>query len=419
MKTTQTFGVRFIALLKKSNLNEASVYARITISKKVIDISLKRTVLHSLWDSKKECISSKTAEAKQINKFIDDTRYRLMECYQELLLEHKVISPTAIKNLYLGETKADNTLLSLIDYHNTNMEKILSWGTLKNYHTTKKYVKMFLAKNYKNADIFLSSLNYQFITEFEFYLRTCKPLDESNPLTNNGIMKHMERLRKMVTLAYKMEWVAKDPFVQYKLKFKRKEMSFLTAEELYKLEHIELSKKIVSTARDLFIFCCYTGLSYVDLTNLRSNNLCIGIDGEHWIKTNRQKTDTPVNIPLLPKAYAIIERYKNEPRVCYRQRLLPYASNQRLNKYLKEIAQRCGINKELSFHSARHTFATTITLTNGVPVETVSKMLGHTKLSTTQIYVHVVKQKISDDMKLLKQKLSNTNQQATAKIHSQ
>ena len=359
-----------------------------------------------MWDPKKECVTSRTPEAKQVNKFIDDTRYRLMECYQQLLLEHKVISPHAIKTLYLGETKVDNTLLGLIDHHNTNMKTILSWGTLKNYYTTRKYVQLFLKYKYKNADVFLSSLNYQFITEFEFFLRTCEPLDKSNPLTNNGIMKHMERLRKMVTLAYKMEWIPKDPFLQYKLKFKRKEMSFLSAEELDKFEHIELPKKIVARARDLFIFCCYTGLSYIDLDKLRSNNLCIGIDGEYWINTKRQKTETPVNMPLLPKAYTLIEKYKNEPRVFYRQRLLPFMSNQRLNKYVKEIAALCGIKKELSFHAARHTFATTVTLTNGVPVETVSKMLGHTKLSTTQIYVHVVKQKISNDMKVLRQRLS-------------
>lgn len=416
MKTTQTFAVRMIALPKKSNLNEAFIFARITISKKVIDISLKRTTLCSLWDSKRECINSKTPEAKQINKFIDDTRYRLMECYQQLLLEHKVISPQAIKTLYLGDTKVDNTLLGLIDYHNNNMKTVLSWGTLKNYYTTRKYVYLFLLKKYKNADIFLSSLNYQFITEFEFFLRTCEPLDKSNPIANNGIMKHMERLRKMVTLAYKMEWISKDPFAQYKLRFKRKEMSFLTADELSKIENIELSKKIVLRARDLFVFSCYTGLAFVDMDNLRIDNLCIGIDGEQWIKTSRQKTETAVNLPLLPKAYAIIEKYKNEPRVYYRQRLLPFMSNQRLNKYIKDIAAICGIKKDISFHTARHTFATTVTLTNGVPVETVSKMLGHTKLSTTQIYVHVVKQKISDDMKSLKQKLVEQDQ-AISKIN--
>lgn len=408
MKTTQTFSLRFIALPKRGNPSEALIYARITISKKVMDISLKRTISYSLWDSKRECLLSRIPEAKQTNKFIEDTRYRLMECYQQLLLEHKVITPHAMKTLYLGETEVENTLLGLIGYHNTNMKQVLAWGTLKNYFTTERYVQLFLKQKYKNADIFLSSLNYQFITEFEFFLRTCEPLDRSNPLTNNGVMKHMERLRKMVTLAYKIEWIPKDPFAQYKLKFKRKEMSFLTSEELQRFEAIELPKKIIAKARDLFVFCCYTGLSYVDLDNLRNNNLCIGIDGEYWINTKRQKTETPVNMPLLPKAYTLIQKYKNEPRVFYRQRLLPFMSNQRLNKYVKEIARLCGIKKDLTFHAARHTFATTVTLTNGVPVETVSKMLGHTKLSTTQVYVHIIKQRISDDMKMLRQKLGTT-----------
>ncbi|MGI8951852.1 MAG: site-specific integrase [Chitinophagaceae bacterium] len=371
MKTTQTFSVRFIALAKKSNPEEATIYARITISKSVLDLSMKRTVNVLQWDSKKESVIGKSPEVKQINKFIDDTRYRLMECYQQLLLEHKLISPHSIKSLFLGETKTDNTLCELIDYHNTNMQKILSHGTLKNYYTTKKYVKKFLAQKHKNADIFLSALNYQFITEFEFYLRTCEPLDRSNPLTNNGIMKHMERLRKMVTLAYKMEWINKDPFAQYKLRFKRREMSFLSADELFKREHANLYDKKLERSRDLFIFSCYTGLSYIDLTNLRTNNLCIGIDGEYWINTSRQKTETPVNIPLLPKAYELLQKYRNEPKVFYSQRVMPYLTNQRLNKHLKEIAALCEINKDLSFHCARHTFATTVTLTNGVPVETV------------------------------------------------
>ena len=231
-------------------------------------------------------------------------------------------------------------------------------------------------------------------------------MDKSNPLSNNGVMKHMERLRKMVTLAHKMEWISKDPFAQYKLKFKRSEMSFLTAEELEKFENIKLSKKILCRARDLFVFCCYTGLSFIDLDKLRTSNISVGIDGEYWINTKRQKTEIPVNMPLLPKASELIQKYKEEPRVFYRDRLLPFMSNQRLNKYIKEIAEFCGIKKELSFHAARHTFATTITLTNGVPVETVSKMLGHTKISTTQVYVHIIKQRISDDMKMLKQKLT-------------
>ncbi|MGI8952917.1 MAG: site-specific integrase [Chitinophagaceae bacterium] len=310
MKTTQTFNVHYVALIKKSNRKMVTIYARITISKQVLDISLRKNILYSQWDSKKESVAGKSPEAKQINKFVDDTRYRLMECYQQLLLEHKVISPHSIKSLFLGETKTDNKLCALIHYHNTNMKNVLSYGTLKNYYTTEKYIKKFLAQKHKNADIFLSALNYQFITEFEFYLRTCHPLQRRNMLNNNGIMKHMERLKKMVTLAYKMEWINKDPFAQYKLRFKRREMSFLNAEELFKIEHANLYSNKLERSRDLFVFSCYTGLSYIDLTNLRTNHLCVGIDGEYWINTSRQKTETPVNIPLLPKAYELIQKYK-------------------------------------------------------------------------------------------------------------
>ncbi len=405
MKTTQTFSVQFIARTKKLNPEQALIYARITVCRKAVEISLKRNILYAEWNRKAECVSNKTLTAKQINKHIDNCRYRLMECYQQLLIEHKVISAEKIKSLFLGETESENTLLGLILFHNKNMQGVLTHGTLKNYYTTEKYLKIFLQEKYKSGDIYLSSLSFQFITEFEFYLRTCKPLDKSNPPTNNGIMKHLERLRKMVTLACKMEWITKDPFARYKLKFKKREMLFLSTQELFKIEHTDLNKEILNRVRDIFIFSCYTGLSYIDLVNLNSTNICIGIDGEYWIKTNRQKTETQVNVPLLPKAYEVIQKYRSDTNPTYKQKLLPLISNQKVNSHLKEITAICGIEKDLTFHAARHTFATTVTLTNGVPVETVSKMLGHSKLSTTQIYVHVLQHKISQDMKLLREKL--------------
>lgn len=328
-----------------------------------------------------------------------------MECYQQLLLEHQIISADKIKTLFLGEVKSENTLLGLITYHNKNMQGVLTYGTLKNYYTTEKYIIKYLHEKYKSGDIFLSSLNYQFITEFEFFLRSGESLQKHNRLTNNGIMKHIERLRKMVTMAHKMEWIIKDPFIRYKLKFKKKEMSFLSKEELYKLENCDLNNVTLNKVRDLFIFCCYTGLSYIDLTNLKSNNICIGIDGEYWIKTSRQKTEVSVNVPLLPKAYELILKYRKDVEVTSEQKIMPVISNQKINSNLKLIVAQCGIEKDITFHAARHTFATTVTLTNGVPVETVSKMLGHSKLSTTQIYVHVLKHKIGHDMKILREKL--------------
>jgi integrase len=212
-----------------------------------------------------------------------------MDCYDSMQMQNKIITADAIKNLFLGETKIENTLCGLMQYHNENMKTILAHGTLKNYYTTEKYVKLFLEKRYKVSDLFLSELNYQFITEFEFFLRRTAPLDPNNPLANNGIMKHIERLRKMVTLAAKMEWLPKDPFTRYKLRFQKTEREFLNAEELRLIENIVFAKEKLDRARDLFVFSCYTGLSYVDLINLKPSNIIIGIDGEYWIKTSSKK----------------------------------------------------------------------------------------------------------------------------------
>jgi integrase len=418
MKTTNTFGVQFIIRTKKNDPLKALIYARITVNGKRLEVSLKRTIDPLTWHYPGECLRSTSVEAKQINKFIEETRYKLRECYQQLQMQSKLITAEAIKNLFLGEEKSENTLCSLIDYHNVNMKSVLAQGTLKNYFTTKKYVLLFLKKRYKTNDIYLSDLNYQFITEFEFFLRSTKPLDESNPLGHNGIMKHIERLKKIARLGAMMEWMPKHPFERFQLRFQRTEREFLTTKELSELENFSFSNDRLNRAKDVFIFSCYTGLAYIDLVNLTVSNLCIGMDGEYWIKTSRQKTDVPVNVPLLPQAMKIIEKYKDDPIVANKNALVPLFTNQKINYYLKEIARECKIAKYMNFHMARHTFATTVTLTNGVPIETVSKMLGHTKLSTTQVYVHILQKKISDDMSLLRQKFKDIEAEKQSKVLS-
>lgn len=199
----------------------------------------------------------------------------------------------------------------------------------------------------------------------------------------------------------------KDPFRAYKLKFNKYERGFLTAKELESIEKKEFKIERLQFVKDLFIFSCYTGLAYTDTIRLTPSNLIRGIDGDYWLFTQRQKTSTSVKIPLLPKAIEIIERYKNNPKCLAQGSLFPEISNQRLNGYLKEMADICGVEKNLTFHLARHTFATTVTLSNGVPIESVSKMLSHTKITTIQVYAKVIERKLSDDMLLLKQKLSN------------
>lgn len=252
------------------------------------------------------------------------------------------------------------------------------------------------------SDILLNRLNYRFIAEFESYLRAYEPKDHHKALSNNGVMKHLERLRKMVNLAVKLEWIAKNPFESYRLSFKRVERPYLTANELAAIEIHHFSIERLQYVKDLFVFSCYTGFAYIDVCQLTPRNLVKGIDGTEWIYTKREKTETPVHVPLLQQALSIIERYKNNPRSMHEGTLFPIISNQKLNSYLKEVADVCGITKNLTFHIARHTFATTVTLTNGVPIETVSKLLGHTTIKTTQIYARVIEQKVSDDMKQLK-----------------
>ncbi len=298
----------------------------------------------------------------------------------------------------------------LNQYHNTQLRDTIEWGTMKNYMTTQRYVREFLKNHIKTSDIPLHQLSYKFIADFEFYLRSYQPTDYHASIGNNTVMKHIERLRKMVNLAIKNEWLERDPFAKFKARFIRNDREFLTQEDVDKIESKEFNLFRLDWAKDLFIFSCYTGLAYCDAMNLRPQNISLGIDGEYWIMTSRKKTSQAVRVPLLPVASKLIQKYKGHPRALASGTVFPCLSNQKLNSYLKEIADLCGIEKKLTFHLARHTFATTITLTNGVPIETVSKMLGHSSIRTTQIYAKVVEQKVSQDMANLRNRLEENEE---------
>jgi site-specific recombinase XerD len=205
-------------------------------------------------------------------------------------------------------------------------------------------------------------------------------------------------------------WLNKDPFTNYKSKVKEVERVYLTEEEIQTIINKDFKIERVGMVRDIFVFSCFTGLAYIDVKQLTKNHIGLGIDGDKWIFKNRQKTDTASKIPLLPMAQEIINKYENHPVCINEDRLLPIFSNQKMNAYLKEIADICEINKDLTFHIARHTFATTVTLSNGVPLETVSKMLGHTSLKTTQHYAKILDRKISEDMMILKSKFASNPQ---------
>ncbi|MGJ8550940.1 site-specific integrase [Winogradskyella wichelsiae] len=207
----------------------------------------------------------------------------------------------------------------------------------------------------------------------------------------------------------------RDPFVRWKMTYDKTNREFLSEQELKNLEDKVFISERLDRVRDLFVFSCYTGISYVDLMNLTSSHLVLGMDGGNWIMTKRQKTNTIVKVPLLGKALEIITKYKDHPVTKVTESLLPIMTNEKLKVYLKEVANFVGIEKNLTFHMARHTFATTITLSNGVPIETVSKRLGHTKISNTQIYARVLEHKVSGDMKALKDILDLKNKETKMK----
>ena len=407
MQTSKTFSIHFWLKMTKRKGDLAPIYARITVNGKRSEISLKRTISVTHWDNKTKRVKPRIPGAKMLNSYLDDVYANLLDCHKQLTSEHKLITANNIKARFLGEDEQHKTLLELMDYHNTKMKTILRSGTLKNYFTTEKYLKKFITEKLKTSDVYLKQLTYGFIIDFEQFLRNTKSINRSQPLNNNGVMKHLERFKKLLNLAVDLEWIEKNPFARFKLKFQKYEREFLSKSELEILEQGILEQEYHKKTRDVFVFACYTGLSYIDVKQLDKNSIVKGIDGNYWIFTKREKTDQTVKIPLLDKAHEIIKNYEDSSK----DELLPIYSNQKVNKYLKEIASEFEIPKKLTFHSARHTFATTVTLSNGVPIETVSKLLGHSKLSTTQVYARVIEQKVSSDIRNLKNKLKAVNEQ--------
>ncbi|WP_199117766.1 site-specific integrase [Pedobacter sp. ASV28] len=408
MKTkNSTFGVLFYLKKQKTTAKgTAPICARITVNGRRTEISVKRSISVSQWDAKKGLAKGSRKEVVEFNMFLDQFKAKIINTYQQMLVTGADIHGEAIRDKVLGKAQLGQTIESLIDFHNQHQKAILAQGTMKNYYTTQRYLSRFLRDRYGRCDMRLSELDYKFIVGFENYLLNSEPKDHQKPLRNNGVMKHIERLRKMVSIAIKLGWIPKDPFGNFKKHFDKVERKPLTADELGRLSKRQFEIERLKHVRDMFLFSCYTGLAYIDLAQLRPDNIVIGINGGLWLSTCREKTETTVSVPLLPQARELMDKYKGDPRSVNKGTVFPVISNQRMNGYLKEIADICGIRKKLTFHTARHTFATTITLSNGVPIESVSKMLGHTSIRTTQIYAKVVELKLSEDMQNLERRIS-------------
>ncbi len=384
------------------------IYVRLTVDGKRFEYSTKKFIEPSKWSNELSKMKGNSEEARSINSLLDFTKNRINEIQFELLKDG--ISPNIeeFKNKLLGIKEREHLLIPIFKEHNRKIKELLGIeyapGTLERYETSLKHTKDFLSWKYNLSDINIEKIDHSFITEYEFYLRS------ERKCANNTAFKYIKNFHKIINQCLANGWLIKDPFVNYKSKVKEVVREYLSEIEIEQLINKEFKSERLELVRDIFVFSCFTGLAYVDVKQLTLDNISIGIDGDKWIFKNRQKTDTTSKIPLLPTAQEIINKYSEHPVCKNEKRLLPILSNQKMNAYLKEIADLCEINKDLTFHIARHTFATTVTLSNGVPIETVSKMLGHTNLKTTQHYAKILDKKISEDMMILKSKFTSKTQ---------
>lgn len=401
--TRSTFSILyFIKRNKLLKSGEAPVYMRITVNGSSSEVALKRSIEPKLWDTKRNKVKGNSETAKELNEYLTSVRGQIYT-YQKEYQENGV-NPTSkmLVNSFAGLGAKQWTLIELFTEHNANVERLVGKDysplTLQRYKAGLAHVETYCKTQYNNTEILLSEVNHKFIVGFEFYLKT------SAKCAHNSAMKHVKSLKKVIRIALANDYIRKDPFANYKITTKSVERECLTATEIQKLIDKDITIERLAIVRDLFVFQCYTGLAYIDLQTLSEKHIQIGIDGSKWINKNRVKSGNLCRIPLLSTSSNIINKYQEHPKT-NTDKLFPVPSNQKMNAYLKEIATICGIDKELHTHLARHTFATTITLSNGMPLETVSKTLGHSKVQTTQIYAKVVDQKISDDFEALRKKI--------------
>mgnify|MGYP003599707858 CR=1 FL=1 len=354
------------------------------------------------WNAQKQKAFPNNQDNNFINTQISLINQKINEAFLFLQVNRKYFDVEDIYLKYKGEVpNNEKTILQIFTIHNEKVEKLIGKDYAKptfwKYRQSKELLKDFIKHQYKRNDYQFKDLDLRFIQEYEFYLKTEKNLGLAS------VNKAIQRFRKMVKIAISEGIIQREPFLMYKVKRIKKEVVFLTTEELQSLEDYTFSQSRLEIVKDMFVFCCYTGLAYTEMANLEEKHIIKGFDGNNWIKMMREKTQKEVSIPVLPKSANIIERYQNKGK---NGKLLPILSNQKFNSYLKEIADIVGIEKNLTHHIARKTFATTVLLYNDVPMEIVSELLGHSKMSITQEhYGKIVQAKVSEQMITLGKKL--------------
>jgi len=383
--------------------DKPAIYLRLTIGDKRAELSTYKYVSTGQWNQAGQCVKGNSEEAQAINRQLATYKGDLHRHYSLLVAAGKPFTAEDLKNAYLGKVEHTRTLREAFDFHNRRFgEKVKSGKksaqTLKRLEITKDKVTAFLKFYFKASDISLNDVKHAFAADFEHYLTT------EQRIGTNTAMKYVKILKQVLKMSVDQGWLPANPLGGFKCTYEEPQRERLTMEEIMVLYNKELIPRLAEV-RDIYLFCCFTGYAYIDVLTLTPANIVTGIDGEKWLAKNRTKSDVPEHIPLLPIAAEIIDRYKNNLYCTHYGRLLPVNSNQRYNAYLQEIAEICDIKKHLTTHTARHTFATTVTLENDVPIETVSQLLGHKSIRTTQIYAKITQHKISNNMRVLRNRL--------------
>ena len=401
-----TLSVLFI--IKKAKLlknGEAPICMRITVNKRVAEVMIKRSIPVDLWNQKKECSKGKDRVATELNHYINTVRAKVLQIHRELEIDNKPITADIIKDCFYRRDKAQRSLLEVYAEHNEKCRALIgkeyTESTVTKFDTSINRLKEYIRSCYHRDDIMLAELDGQFIRDFDFWLKTEKHCQ------NNSALKHLKNLKKVVRIALANDWIKKDPF--YGIHFKQEEVNveFLSREELDILMNKDFAIKRLEQVRDIFVFCCFTALAFVDVQQLSREHLIKDNNGALWIRKARQKTSQMCNIPVLSIPQRILRKYEDNAECIKKGVLLPVISNQRMNAYLKEIADLCGITKRLTTHVARHTAATIVFLANDVSMENVSKILGHSNIRMTQHYARVLDSSIMRDMENVEKNFCN------------
>ncbi|MCH2488705.1 MAG: site-specific integrase [Flavobacteriales bacterium] len=398
--------ISILYLLQKNRTNQQGncpIRCRITYFSKRKIFSTGLFINPDFWNSKKQKAFPPNQENDYINSQLSLISQKIKKAFLLLQVQEKDFDVNDVYQVYKGKnTKKNKSFLEVMELHNSRIEKLVGIEYAPKYYQKWKgmhtLLSGFIKKTYNRSDFLLGKLTLKFLDDIDFYMKSEK---NHKQITIN---KCIQRVRQVVRYAISEGYLEKDPFILYKPKRYKKEVVYLTKEELELVEKHKFAQMRLEQVRDMFIFCCYTGLAYAEMSNLKSKHIVTGFDGKEWIKMHRKKTGKDFSVPLLEKPIQIIEKYGDTKT----EKILPKISNQKFNSYIKEICEIVGIEKNISHHIARKTFATTVLLYNDVPMEIVSELLGHSKIQTTQQhYGKIVQKKVSEEMSKLTSKLNN------------